>query len=111
MTSEPLDDEERRELEEALRLVLENLATLTSERNRIAVLVAHITQGLDEIAARSDRIAAILDSLDRRGDARLDGPCIQSTGAQPDPSSSSPPGAPRPGDPHYRDHLPDRGGA
>jgi hypothetical protein len=64
MGSGPLDDEERRELEEALRLVLENLATLTAEQNRIAVLVARITEGLDEIAARSDRIAAILDNID-----------------------------------------------
>lgn len=75
MTSEPFDNEERRELEEALRLVLENLATLTAERNRIAVLVANITEGLDEIAAQSDPIAAILDSLDRRGGTRRDGPC------------------------------------
>lgn len=67
MTSAPIDDEERREVEEALRLVLENLATLTAERNRIAVLVAHITEGLDEITARSDRIVEILDSIDHRG--------------------------------------------
>ncbi len=67
MTSAPIDDEERRELEEALRLALENLAALTAERNRIAALVAHITAGLDEIAARSDRIVEILDRIDRRG--------------------------------------------
>jgi hypothetical protein len=100
MGSGPLDDEERRELEEALRLVLENLATLTAEQNRIAVLVARITEGLDEIAARSDRIAAILDNIDRRGSARHDGPCPSSSG--------SPPGPSRPEDSRDRDRRPDR---
>lgn len=108
MRSGPLDDEERRELEEALRLVLENLATLTAEQHRLAVLVARITEGLDEITARSDRIAAILDNLDRGGSARRDGPCSPSTRTRPDPSSGSPPGPPRPEDPPDRDRRTDR---
>jgi hypothetical protein len=109
MRSGPLDDDERRELEEALRLVLENLATLTAEQNRIAGLVIRITEGLDEIAARSDRIVAILDDLDRGRDARRDGPCPPSTRTQPDPSRGPPPGPPQPGrDPSDRDRRTDR---